>query len=882
MRLNRVILLIFCVILVVSSPGLAGLSGKIIGRVYDHDASKPMPNVEITLLNTLYSTRTDSLGHYFIINIPPGSYTVQAYYLGYVPAITENVVIHIDETTIVNFKLSSTIIELGRTDTYRLEAPIIKRDETHTIHTLTPFDFKLLPIETIQDLVKILPGVSIDASGNYHSRSGRSKEILFLTDGFLNMNPLEPSNNYDILSEEIHEMLVKTGTFNAEYGHALSGVVNILTHKIPSNYSGFITFQTGDIVSMHSEQFSEEIETIDPLNNLKIQGAFGGPIPKFLKDRLYFYISGRYWDDEGYLYGKKVYEPDGELIRDMENAEFIVLNPLKKLNITNKISYQIRPNMRLLYSAFYKTQKGRTYQSEEDHRWKFIPDSKLWYYSRGSSHNLTISHQTSRRLYYTFSGSYWWNKDWSHTFDSPDSPDYVYSKSTQRDSLNEFYIKGTQNRRAVQNVSTLAAKFDLNWQANLSHELKAGFEFKRHDIYSHTYFVAAPDPNSDQIGNRANPDSMDDQYRQHPMEFSIYLQDKIEWSQLILNVGLRMDGFVPDAEAATDWVRPDTSNVAAANTKFQISPRFSMAYPFSNHGKVFFSYGHFVQNPPFWALYTNQQYRRYNTRYLSLFGNGDLLPQKTISYELGLDIELADNLVGGIKTFHRDFRDLLGYGIYLSKNEYTHAVIKNADFGYAWGAILSLQKRIREFMTIHLDYTYQNAKINDSEPMPDQKFQYAIDYEKLPPSKLTQNLFYTEYLQPHSLKIICQFSNPESWGVGLYGRIESGYPYTPRVLYDSARVQVYNSERGPTQITFDLNLYKTFGIWIGRKRTNITLFLKCYNLFDNLNEEIVWRSSGRAENPIALFDNKMSDEWKKQPYWYSKPRELLFGLKYEF
>ena len=83
------------------------------GQVYDRDLNAPMPDVEIALLDSPFKTYTDSSGCFFIINIPPGIYDVKALYLGYVPAVSRRIPIYIDETAIVNFKLSSTIIELG-------------------------------------------------------------------------------------------------------------------------------------------------------------------------------------------------------------------------------------------------------------------------------------------------------------------------------------------------------------------------------------------------------------------------------------------------------------------------------------------------------------------------------------------------------------------------------------------------------------------------------------------------------------------------------------------------------------------------------------------------------------------------------------------------
>ncbi|MBN1350141.1 TonB-dependent receptor [candidate division KSB1 bacterium] len=877
MKLSTLSLLFLLFINMFASAANAGLSGKITGRVLNQDQNVPMSGVEIRLLDTEYATYTDSSGYYFIINIPPGVYTVRASYLGYVPAMIENISIGLDETAIANFDLTSTIIDLGRIDTSVRDLKLTARDETNTCYSFHPDELAALPVETIEDLFHLLPGVTTDPMGARHTRSGRTAEIHFLSDGLSQMNPLTQSLDHDILLDEVLEIAIKTGAFNAEYGNALSAAANVLTRRIPSDYQGSFLLQTGDILSLHSAQFSEEIKSIDFSNNLKVEGSFGGTVPRLLKNKLQFYFSSRYWNDKGYLYGQQLYASDGKKLNTTEDADFVALNPLERFNLTAKLHYQIKSNMSLLYSSFYKHAEWQCYQSEEDHRWKFIPDSKLWHFLQGNSHHLIFTHQPGKTLYYKAVFAYNWNKNWLQAFESPDAPEYISPGATLRDELNEFYIRGTQNERTVNNASTLASAFNLNWQINLHHELRTGFEFKRHEIYGHDYFIAAPQPGSAQTQNIINPDSLDDEYRHHPMEFSLYVQDKIELSQLILNFGLRLEAFFPDVQTATQWTSPDTAHLSNATNKVRLSPRISAAYPFFDQGKAYFAYGHFFQRPPFWAYYSNQNFQRYSNRYLPLFGNGDLKPEKCIQYETGLDINLSKTSTIILKAFHRDLRYLLGYRIFMSDDGKMHAVLTNTDFGYAWGTVLGLKHQFNSRMSIRFDYTFQNAKMNANELRSDQKIP-----AQEPESILSQNLLYPDYLQPHSLKMLYLYSDPGQWGIGVYARIESGFPYTPMVLYSARIPENYNSERGPTQINVDLKFFKTFGLWIGRKRTAITLFLKCYNLLDNLNEQIVWRSSGHADKPIALFENNMSEEWMNRPYWYAKPRELLMGIKYEF
>ena len=112
-------------------------------------------------------------------------------------------------------------------------------------------------------------------------------------------NPYSNSNSVSIATNAIQELSVVSGTFNAEYGNALSGIVNQVTKEGGSDYHGNITFYTGDYLSGRKETFFN-IDDIDPLNSFVGEASFGGPI---VSDMLSFFVSGRYSDSKGYLYG---------------------------------------------------------------------------------------------------------------------------------------------------------------------------------------------------------------------------------------------------------------------------------------------------------------------------------------------------------------------------------------------------------------------------------------------------------------------------------------------------------------------------------------------------------------------------------------------------
>jgi len=882
MRLLQNCLCGFLIILITLPSVYAEIKGKLAGKVINQDTGQPMTEVEITLMDTPIKVLTDKTGQYFILNITPGFYDVRAFYLGFVPVVVQEVFISVDHTTRVNFQLSSTIIELGKDVTHHKGKPLIKKNETLSTYEIGSAELSRQPIENFWQLIKYLPGISFDARNRYHVRGGRSNEILFTVDDLPFNEPFQNRLAGDILTNDIHQFIFKSGAFSAEYGPAASAVLQVLNPEIPPKYSGNIAFQTGDVLTTHASIFTEEIKTFAALNNSQIEGKLSGPFPKYLSDKLSFTFSTRYWDDKGYLYGEDKFTTEGDL--NNNSPAYTSLNPFRHFTLNFQLNYLIKPNLSLRYFSNYQDQKWQEYASLADHRWRFIPDARNWHYNQGNCHFLKLSHQLSLKNYYTFSLGYLWNKYATHAFAQTNAPEYRWSGWLLTDSMGEFYHAGTDNFRMSENSNTLTAKLDFTRQIGHHHLLRSGFDFKRHDITVHEYHVEVDRPDYDDNrdgvpGNiAANPDSLDDAYRHQPLEFALYLQDKLEWEPVVLNVGLRLDYFAPDAEFKTGWWHTTSDSLQTASNKFKISPRLSVAYNISDQGKLFASYGHFYQAPPYWGLYSNAYYRLYTSQYLPQFGNSDLELQKTISYEIGIEHLISPSFAASIKWFYRDFRNMMGRQLYLTPNGQLYAAVWDAtDFGFTQGAIIQVTKKFSETITLDLDYTYQHTKTNNPEPYPEQKV--ALPTAE---SRSYSMLYLAEWDQPHCFQAHFNWAKPENWGITCHSRIASGYPFTSH-SYDPVKdTAKYNSSRGSLQIDFDVYAFKDFRIWLGAKKTILRLELKIYNLLDRLNEKTVWPSSGKSDRPIELFQSGMSQDWMTRPFWYSKPREILVGFRYQF
>ncbi|RMG34879.1 MAG: carboxypeptidase-like regulatory domain-containing protein, partial [Methanobacteriota archaeon] len=126
------------VLLIVSSivsTVFAATTGKITGVVKDAETGEPLPGVNVVIQGTSLGASTDLDGSYFILNIPPGNYTVTAQMVGYATVNMEDVRVNAGRTTVLNFSLKSQLLQ-GEEITIVAEREVIPRDVASSQVTL--------------------------------------------------------------------------------------------------------------------------------------------------------------------------------------------------------------------------------------------------------------------------------------------------------------------------------------------------------------------------------------------------------------------------------------------------------------------------------------------------------------------------------------------------------------------------------------------------------------------------------------------------------------------------------------------------------------------------------------------------------------------------
>jgi len=234
----------------------AGTTGKISGTVIDSESGNPLPGANVIIEGTALGAATDAEGYYYIINVPPGSWSIQVSMMGYGFVRETQVKVVTDMTSKVHFALLPTVLE-GEGVTVVSVRPAVQKDLTSSLQAFSDEDITDAAITQLSDLMEAQSGISIleeeerasvirDTPGDgLHIRGGRENETAFLVDGIRVDNPIFGGSDFTKSSgSTVTEMMTILGTFNAEYGGKMSGVINMVTKEGSNKYSSQINFYT--------------------------------------------------------------------------------------------------------------------------------------------------------------------------------------------------------------------------------------------------------------------------------------------------------------------------------------------------------------------------------------------------------------------------------------------------------------------------------------------------------------------------------------------------------------------------------------------------------------------------------------------------------------
>lgn len=223
-RKCKLLLLIMIVIIIKPMDLFGGITGKISGRVIDASTGEPLPGASIVIQGTTMGAASDADGYYFIINVPPGEYRLIASMIGYEKVEVTNVNVSSDHTTIIDFSLKPTEVQI---EEVIIVAPkeIIKKDVTSTQIVARASQIDVLPgVRDINQFVNLQAGILSN-----EIRAGGLDQIGYLVNGAVSVDNRTNQPLSLVNLSTVSEVTIMKGGFDAEYGNVRSGVINVVT-----------------------------------------------------------------------------------------------------------------------------------------------------------------------------------------------------------------------------------------------------------------------------------------------------------------------------------------------------------------------------------------------------------------------------------------------------------------------------------------------------------------------------------------------------------------------------------------------------------------------------------------------------------------------------
>ncbi|NNL21288.1 MAG: TonB-dependent receptor [Ignavibacteriaceae bacterium] len=914
-------------------------TGKLSGTVVDAATGESLPGVNVILKGTYYGAASNINGRYTIDNISTGAYNVDVSLIGYKTFRFTSIKIESGKTTQLDVNLEETVLTLEQDVVVIGDKPLMDVEETQSKRTVSKDEIDALIVENVQNIVSQQSGVVVNNNNEVHIRGGRTYENAFLLDGVSVQDPIAGTGfGLQLSASAIEEVEVITGGFNAEFGQATSGIVNVKTREGSEKYSGAISYKRDNLGSTESSHvfnidiIEANLSGPEPITSFLLP-ALGLDIPGQLNFFTNFYSGFSDGITQGY------YKPTAEQLYSTtfggtrfapraENSWFWLFklsynySPTIKFNYSLNQSVSINQNSQSLQSNLEYVEPSPGYQYE----FQNILDNANTFSHNNIFHNLGLTHTLNSNTYYEFKFNYF------HTNLRSDANGLGYPLYFEPKDIVNFPIQyfnelgdtigvipgdgfwdvGNPFTWHDHYLEEFSFRGDITSFFDEMNKFKAGFnlqfqEMQVVDIYKP--WVGALGLNNDV-------------YKVHPALGSFYAQDNVNFGGMILNFGLRFDywfpgKFVDDAVKDTNIVTiPDEIREAYNEDSFswfgerrfkaRISPRLGISHPVSDYQTLFFSYGHFSKWPKPQFVYAKLSPVSAQSSFQK-FGNPNLNPETTVAYELGLKTQFTPDDVLTITAYYKDIFDYVSTRTarITSARFATQRFITyvNTDYARSRGVEIEFRKRIGSWFngTASFSYAIVTGKSSSAEEgvlIARGDLNETIREEFLSWDRPFTAFVYTNfYAQPGSFGFAENIL--DDWSLFIRAFYQSGKRYTPALFTGSVDEQGRNeyefkqderyTDIGDDWFYIDLNFEKYFDL----AGMRLSVFVEVNNLLDNQNSIIINPVTGKAyefgdDVPSSWNDPRFPDlqapinPYPINPARYLAKRNIKFGFTLRF
>jgi len=756
------------------------------------------------------------------------------------------------------------------------EEPVVDVNLTSSRAVLSSREIEELPVEQLDDVVNLQAGV-VDG----HFRGGRVGEVQWQVDGVSVNNVYDNKSSLRIDRSLLEEVQVISGTFDVEYGQAMSGVVNAVLKSGTADFRREGEAYTGGYLfpGRGDSRLTDDDFRPTALQNyrLTLSGPTGLPGTVFL-------LNGRHNISDNFVTAERVFlptdahAPDSLIFRATGDGAEVPLGYTDTWSGAMKLTNASIPTLRLNYQAVW----NEIEEIPAEYQWRYNPVGRSTRRTRSISHGFDMTHTLSTSTFYNVNlrQNYFHYED--YVFEDPYDPDYDASGPPQPYDNYEpgAYIQGVDLDRFEQNTNAFLVKGSVHSQISSDHLAKIGAEFQVADLEfgTPTHLVATIDTVTG-VETIYRYDDQPPDYpgvqEYHPVVGAAYMQDQIEWNDLMLRAGFRVDYFDARSTVPSDLQNPANSIEGApesvpvgTSVKVNLSPRLGVVYPVTDRAAVHFSYGHFYQYPPLGDIFRNANYEVLDDLQAGgisygVLGNPDIKAEKTVQYEFGYKHALTDDIGMDLTVFYKDIRDLLGVEFIQTYNVAEYPRMTNVDYGSVVGFTLALDRRRVGLLAMGLDYTWQLTQGNSSDPR-----ETATRAEAGEDARPRQVPF--DWDQRHTLNLTLSLSEPENYTVSTVLRAVSGQPYSPELGVGGFGYGLEkNSGRKPSSFLVDVRAEKGIG-GFGLKAN---LFARVFNLFDErFFNGFVFSTTGSPYYSRGLV-------LVEDPLRYYPPRRIEVGIQ---
>jgi len=228
---------ILLILLLTSCFVFAGQTGKISGVVTDATSNEGLIGVNIVVVELGVGAASGLGGEYYILNIPPGRYTLRFMMIGYTTVVVEEVSIAMDQTTTIDQAMSSEVLGMEEVQVTATRPAVVKDLSASQLY-VGEETIKDLPLASISSVVGLQAGVE-----GVSVRGGGTAQTAFIVDGFQLNDGRSNTPATSLSLNSVEEVQVQSGGFNAEYGNIRSGIINVVTAEGDHNkYKGSLTY----------------------------------------------------------------------------------------------------------------------------------------------------------------------------------------------------------------------------------------------------------------------------------------------------------------------------------------------------------------------------------------------------------------------------------------------------------------------------------------------------------------------------------------------------------------------------------------------------------------------------------------------------------------